>query len=287
MTTNVPTDGFANLNAPAAPPKDAAPGFVVPPLDAPAGTPPVVPVATPAQNTDALAAAVAALTAAMTPTAGAAVPVDTGGTGPGPDGQSLNTLDPKVLEDPNLRSMAEAFKMLGAGLDFDRVFAKALDSGDPSLLDIAYLKEKGGANVAGLQGLAESIIRMVNSKAEQSQAEVHALAGSKENWEAATTAFNAKAPQEFKLAVQQMFNSGKSAHITAAAKLVVQFAKGQGYVPTPAGLLSTGAGSPSGQALSKTAFQVELRKLNSQDPDYTDKRNELFSRRAMGKQLGQ
>jgi hypothetical protein len=82
-------------------------------------------------------------------------------------------------------------------------------------------------------------------------------------------------------------DSGKDTQIKAAAELVVQFAKSQGFVPTPATLLNTGASTSfAGQGLSKEDFQSELRKLSPQSRDFEAKRGELFSRRQVGKQVG-
>lgn len=282
MTEQVVTQGFAvppipgaitpPLGAAAVPPANAQPGFVPPqPL-------PVLPAAG-ASNTE-LAAAVAKLTEAM-----AAKPVETP-VAVEPIANSLNALDPSTLEDPTLRSMASAFKMLGTGLDFDRIFAKAIDAGDPKLLDLAYLREKAGANADGLVGLAESIVNFTNQQAIQQTAAIYALAGGEAQWQAATAAFNTNAPAEYKLAVKQLIDSGNKANIEAGAKLVTQFALGQGYVPTPGSMLNAGAGNPTGSGLDKTTFQAELQKLNQNDRDYNAKREDLFARRRLGQQIG-
>ena len=285
MTTPVQTSGFVvppNGGQPAV--STMAPGFVpsmgqLPPIPEVPATPAAAPaVAAPAE--DATAALVAQLTAALAskeaaPEPAAVVPAE-----------SLNALDPSKLEDPTLRSMATAFKMLGADLDIDRIFGKAIDAGDPKLLDLAYLREKAGANADGLVGLAESIVQYVELQAEKSEQAVYALAGGEAEWNAASAAFNTSAPKEFKMVVVKMLDSGNTEQVQAAAKLVVQFAKGQGYVPNPGALLTATSGAPTGSALSKADFQIELQKLNPNDRDYQNRRGELFARRAIGKSLG-
>lgn len=258
------------LDAAAVPPKNMQPGFA--PLN----------VLQPGTSNEELAAQVAKLTAAMAEKP-AQVAEPTVLTDPKIE---YNSLDPSTIDDPTLRSMAGAFKMLGAGLDFDRIFAKAIDAGDPKLLDIAYLREKAGANADGLVGLAESIVNFTSQQATAQQSAVHAMAGGEAQWVAAITAFNAKAPAEYKLAVQQLIDSGKKSNIEAGAKLVVQYALGQGYVPTPAGLLNAGAGSPTGNGLSKADFQTELQKLNPNARDHNEQRANLFARRTLGRQTG-
>lgn len=269
----IPTQPQPPLNAGVAPPVDAQPGFV---------KPAELPALTKAGATnEELASAVEKLTAALAAQTKEAEPA---AADPAPE--SYNALDPSTIEDPTLRSMATSFKLLGNGLDFDRIFSKAIDAGDPKLLDINYLREKGGANAEGLVGLAESIVNFTNQQAIAQQNAIFAMAGGEEQWRAATAAFNEKAPAEYKLAVKQLIDSRVKANIEAGAKLVTQFALGQGYVPTKAGLLSAGAGAPSGVGLDKATFQAELRKLNPNSADYATQRADLFARRTLGKQTG-
>lgn len=264
-------------------------GFAIPPgAPAPASAPPLQPLEVkplpsipggnaPTQSTDALAAAVEALTASLA--AQPAAPVQA-------TENSLNALDPNTLDDPTLRSMAGAFKMLGKDLDFDRVFGKALEAGDPNLLDLNYLKDKGGANAQGLADLATSIVALINQKATAQADAVYKLAGGADQWNAATAAFNKNAPQELRLAVAQLADSGKEANVSAAAKLVMQYSQGQGFVPNTTTLLTSGGGSIQEQALDKAGFQEALNKLDPNARDFVAKRSELFARRALGKQLG-
>lgn len=268
-----PVGNTPPLGAAAVPPANAQPGFVTPQAL------PVLPAAP--QSTAELAAAVTKLTEAM-----AAKPAEPAKAAEPAVADSLNALNPDTIEDPTLRSMASAFKILGAGLDFDRIFAKAIDAGDPKLLDLAYLREKAGANADGLVGLAESIVNFTNQQAQEQAKAIYALAGGETQWNAATAAFNANAPAEYKLAVKQLIDSGVRSNVEAGAKLVTQFALGQGYVPTPAGLINSESGAPQGASLSKVEFQAELRKLNPNDRDYMDKRESLFARRRLGNTQG-
>lgn len=264
------------------PPPNMQPGFVVPP------GPPVV--QEPAKATEpapnALDAQVSALLAALKATQAPAAPEPVQGavTTPG----KLNDLDPAVIEDPILRSMATVMQTIGKDLDLDRVFSKALDHGDASLLDLAYLREKGGVNAPQLITIAEGIVQAVNAQADAVTAEVHNLAGGAQNWDAAVAAFNKQAPVEFRQVVAMMLDSKEKSKISAGAKLVVEFAKGSGLVPNVNKLVQNGgAAVPAALALTKEGFQAELRKLNPNDRDFGEQREALFSRRAMGRQLGQ
>lgn len=183
--------------------------------------------------------------------------------------------------------MATVMRTAGKGLDMDRVLGKALEHGSTDLIDVAYLKEKAGDTAEDLLAIARGIVEAVNAKAIEQEKAVFALAGSEANWHASVAAFNKSAAPELRAVIVQMFNSGNAASIEAAGKLVVQFAKGTGAVPSPAALVTNGGAAPAiGQALSKDEFQSELRKLNPQDRDYVARRGDLYARRQAGKQLG-
>ncbi len=273
MTQPVPTDGF---NVPgttpggAAPPANAQPGFV-PPQPAPAApAPAAAPTGDVAALTAALTAALAAQNAAPAPAATPAVPTQIEASG-----------------DPILDSMAAVLQTAVPGVDLDRLLGKAVEYGDANLIDLAYLQEKGGANSAQLLRIAQGIVQTVNAKTAAVTGEVHALAGSEANWNACAAAFNQKADPALKAVTKQMLDSKNNEQIKAAAKLIVDFAKGTGIVPTQAGLVqNVGAVPVSGQGLSKDEFQAELRKLNPQDRGFVAAREQLYARRAMGKQLG-
>lgn len=269
--------GSANI-----PPGELKPGFVTP------NQQPVVPVAAaPAAQPSNLDASIAALLAALqtqqpaTPVA--AAPDATQAATPG----KLNTLDVSTLEDPILRSMATIMQTVGQGLDMDRVFGKALEHGDASLLDAAYLREKGGANAAQLQSIAEGIVQAVNAQAEAVTKEIHGMAGGASQWDASVAAFNKAAPPELRQVVTMMLDSEKRSQISAGAKLVVEYAKSSGIVPNVSALIQNGgAAASAAQALNKEGFQSELRKLNPNSREYQAQRESLFARRQQGRQLG-
>jgi len=59
---------------------------------------------------------------------------------------NVNTFNPESITDPTIRSMATVLQSIGKDLDLTRVIGRALADGDVSLIDYAYLHEKGGAN---------------------------------------------------------------------------------------------------------------------------------------------
>lgn len=293
MTQAVPTNGFivpptgsgANI-----PPPNMTPGHVAPPPSLDAAPPTVTPPATTAApavppTTPDLSAAIAALTAALgtqAPPANAE-PASTN-AGPAVD---LNTYDVAQLGDPILQSMATVLQTVGKGIDLNRAIGNAIEHGDASLVDSAYLVEAGGDNAQQLITIAKGLVQAIEAKAAQVTTQVHTMAGGEAQWGACSAAFNTSAPAELKLVVKQMLDSNKPDLITAGAKIVVEFGKTSGHIPSPAPSVYNGAaGVPAAMALDKFEFQAELRKLDTSDRQFEAKRNELFARRQLGKQLG-
>lgn len=324
MTTHVPTNGFA---APPAAPAAVAPaapavpqgGFQVPPAGAPAqvpaqpsgngtpitppgmqpgwvqqpqGTVPAHPQGTqPAQQTQAPAQPavdVAALVqAALAEQKAAEKPAPTEQPRPEWMGTSANDFDVNTIENPTIRAMATVLQTAGKDLDLDRVLGKALVHGDASLVDVAYLAEKGGAQAAQLTQIAKGIVDAVNAESERITSEVYALAGGEAQWSAAASAFNQSAPQELRAVVAQMLNSTSPQQIKAGAKLVAEFGKQSGMLPQQgAALLQTAAGSMNAQGLSAADFKTELAKLNPNSANFIQEREALFARRQLGRRTG-
>lgn len=298
MTEPVATNGFNGVPgastvggsiAPQAPTNQPVP---IPAPQSPSA-PPQAPQGTSGtpEGDQGFAAAIAALTAALQPKQGTPEAPQEGTPEipevPGkPETGPLNDLNAYDIADPVIRSMALALQTGVKGLDVDRALGVALERGDPSLIDRAYLVEKFGADAQHRITLAEGIIAAVNAKATEAASAVYALAGGKESWRACSAAFNNGAPQALKAVVVNMLNSGDTGQVSAASQLVVEFAKGQGIVPNSNPLVSAGATVPAGQALSKAQFQAELFKLDKDSADFAEQQSALFARRALGRKLG-
>lgn len=188
--------------------------------------------------------------------------------------------------DAVLNSFTEVFLSVGAGIDMDRAFGKAMMYGNPALIDTAYINEKGGASAAQLNTLANAIVERVTAQTTASTEAIHASAGGKAQWDAASSAFNTNAPAHVKQVVAAMLNSGNQASIEAAAKSIVEFSRTGGLVPTPATLLQSGNSDASGQAIGKEEFQKLHYKLDPNSRTYQQERESLYQRRLLGKQLG-
>lgn len=274
-------------------------GFQIPGGNAPQASQPAQQVQEPAQQTQQtqqqapatgdLSAAIAALTAALgtqqtqqAPQSGEADATVTAGI----PTSNLNSYDVAGIEDPTIRSMATVLQFAAKDLDLDRAIGRALGDGRADLIDFAYIKEKGGAQADQIINIAKGIVEAVAAKSASITAEVHALAGDENGWNAGVAVFNQGAPQELRLVVAQMLDSGKADLIKAGAKIVVEFSKSSGYLPSGKAGIVAAAGTPAAQALSKADFQSELQKLNPQDRQFNEKRAELFTRRALGRKLG-
>lgn len=192
-----------------------------------------------------------------------------------------------VGTDPLLVSMTSILSTSVPGLDLDRAIGKAIEFGDTRLIDMAYLREKGGANAAHALALAEGIVQRVQAQTNEATQAVYSVAGDQAQWQAASAAFNASAPQHMKVVIATLLDSGNKDSIKAAAQTVVDFARGSGFIATPGQFINAGAtGGNAAQALDKVGFQEALRKLDKNSRTFEQDRAELFARRGLGKSLG-
>lgn len=205
--------------------------------------------------------------------------------------QNLNQFDVNTLQDPVLRSMGQMIQVVGKDLDLSRVMGNALAHQDPSLIDIAYLVEKGGAQAGQIAQMAQSLVASVGAVSERTTQEVYASAGGQAQWNAATAVFNQSAPPAYKEVVTQMLNSGDPGKIRAAAQTIVEFGAQGGYMPNPAQGIGNmaNAGLGGGAGLSAQEFQTALQELNGKrnsHPNWEQAYQDLFAQRAHGKRLG-
>jgi hypothetical protein len=162
--------------------------------------------------------------------------------------------------------------------------AKAIEYGDANLIDIAHLTEKGGANAAHLVQVAQSLVQNAVETERRQVATLHARAGGEANFNSAVQAFNSTAPEQVKMIVRALTDSGNEAQVLAGVDLMLQYS--QGATVQPAGLIQSGAGATIAAGLSKEGFQAELGKLDRGAANYEAQRQELFARRAYGKHQG-
>lgn len=189
--------------------------------------------------------------------------------------------------DPVLTSLHTAFSSVGKGIDLDRALGHALSLGRPDLIDVAYIKEKGGDSAEALVKIAKGIVDRVQTQSAAATTAVYSVAGSEADWNAAASAFNQSAPAHLKTVIAGLLDSGNKDAIKQAAQAVVDYSKQNGLVANPAQLVNAGAtGLSSAQAMSKGEFQDALFKLDPNNRNYATDREALLQRRFLGKQLG-
>lgn len=201
---------------------------------------------------------------------------------------SVNEFNVDSIDDPIIRSMASVLKVAGDGLDLDRVLGNALALGDPNLVDVAYIAERGGKNAQQIAEIAKGIVQAVNAKSDAITHEIHALAGGEAQWSQAAAVFNKTAPSELREIVKSLLDSTDSNKIKAGAKIVNEFGRASGQLPRQGASLLSGAPAANAGAagLTAAAFKAELHKLDPNKPGFLEARADLFARRAAGKRRG-
>lgn len=198
----------------------------------------------------------------------------------------------KVVEagtqDPFISTTFETIALVAPNLDLARALGTAIERGDSSLIDRAYLRDAGGDKADRLIKLAENMVKHVEQQSTALIADIHRYAGGEQGWDTATTAFNTSAPDYLKQYVIDALNSANPTKIRQGAAVVMEFVKRNGSVPTaPSGHVQAGGGIPASQSgLSKAEYQAERAKLNRNDRGYNDAARELDARRAIGKKAG-
>lgn len=206
---------------------------------------------------------------------------------PVPAEELIGLVNEAANSNPLIASQIALLTSTAPSIDLNRAIGKALEYEDLALIDVAYIKEAGGANAAHVETVAKSLVQTCLAAAEEAVQGVYRAAGGEAQWNAAAAAFNKSAPEHLKAVVGPLVKSGDPKKIAAGVKFVLEFAQKEGHVATPAELVQGGQGAPaSSQALSKAEFQTELRKLDPQSRTFIQDRQELFRRRSLGKQLG-
>jgi hypothetical protein len=130
---------------------------------------------------------------------------------PQPEVAALITVDVgNTAFNAAIASFATSAKATDA--DIQRAIGVAMERGDASLIDKAFIAEKFGANAEAFATIAESAVqesaqRVVAQKAAVDAAVVE-VAGSPENWQKHVAAFNETAPEHIQKAAKAMLDGG-------------------------------------------------------------------------------
>ena len=210
---------------------------------------------------------------------------------PVPEGSvDYNAYDVSELGDSTLTHAVETMRRAFPTLDINRAIGKALDTGDPHLIDQYYLREVGGAHADILEGQARLILDRVASIESNITNEAHELAGGKERWDTVTHIFNSKAPQHLRDMVKGALDRGGPQNYKAAIQTVLDFARQGGHVPQPNQRFdgAQGGNQNSLEPLSQADYIHELSKLRDlPKAERYLKEDQLARRRVATAQRGQ
>lgn len=171
--------------------------------------------------------------------------------------------------------------------DIERATAKAIEYGDPNLIDRAFLRERFGDRADEATAIAEAVLEQADTQRAAVVQSVYAVAGGKEGWDKALSVYKENAPKGLQKAIQLMFDSGDNSAVTEAATLVVEFANNSGLVVKGAGSRQVaGSGTQESQGLSAGEFKAAMSKLNQSSRSYREDYARLIELRSIGKQLG-
>ena len=159
----------------------------------------------------------------------------------------------------------------GSDVDLGRAFNKAVEHGDASLIDEAYLREKLGENADAVIQQATSLFEYSTHKAQEALSAVYEAAGGQEVLEQASKFFNASADPAEKAEIMYLLDSGNKDLMTRAAQRIVQFAQ-QGGMTYQRGKQPIGNPSTA-KGLSKAEYIAEIQKPNISPERYEELRN--------------
>ena len=172
--------------------------------------------------------------------------------------------------------------------DMVRAIGKAVERGDETLIDTAFIKERFGEHAAYAEMLAKAYLQDQVGQAQRAVQAAHDMVGGKANWDAMTQVFNAKAPEHLRAAARALADSG---NIEGAAKLVVETAQGMGLVPKLSPKLQGGGAindalDAKGFKDAYAALRKEAGNQSLESAKFKPRLEALMARRAAGKAKG-
>lgn len=189
--------------------------------------------------------------------------------------------------DPVVQSLLDAVSLAAPEVNLERALGKALEHGDPSLIDREYLKEAHPQGHAKLAKLAEQLVATVEHRATELQKQVYAMVGGEQNWSNAVQVFNSKAPDAVRKAVATMLDSRNPEQILAGASMVQQYGQQAGYLAQVTTSPLGGAPvAPAQTGITYAQFKEALGKIDTRTGDYAGQWAALLAQRAQGKAQG-
>lgn len=177
-----------------------------------------------------------------------------------------------------------------SGAELAQIMSKALQHGDPSLLDGTLIEQKYPQYKEPLKQLTIAHIQQAQQHQKAVTDTAYGVAGSKENWDMAVQVFKKTAPQYLYETVKAMINSGK---VKEGAEMIMQTVAQNGFNPKPTATLQ-GGGVGGVQGLSYDQFKQEMAKLSQEagnrslegNGEYARRYQDLLARRHAGRLAG-
>lgn len=173
--------------------------------------------------------------------------------------------------------------------DMQRAVAAAIKTGDASLIDEAFIKEKFGEHAEFATSLAKAYIQDSQEQEQRLVQGIYSAAGGKEQWDYMNQVFQGSAPEYLKNIVQAAVQAGT---LEDAAQVVIQYAQSAGVTPQNKGVVHGSGGTGLG-ALSQSEFReayAALRKeagnQSLESPKFKPKLDALYARRQAGMSMG-
>lgn len=170
--------------------------------------------------------------------------------------------------------------------DLQRAIKSAMEYGDPSLIDDAFLAERFKDRAGEARQIAEAVLEQSSIERTRLVEAVYAQAGDKGKWDASLAVYKQHAAPGLQKAIQMMFDSGDATSVKEAAALVVDFAKNSGVLADVGGRVTAGSGVAEAAGLSAADLKAAIGKLNQSSRTYRDDYNKLIEMRRVGRSLG-
>lgn len=201
----------------------------------------------------------------------------------------LNDIAPDDIDDPNTARFVRLLDAHYPNIDRERVLGRALEYGDPDLIDINYLKEVVGDQYDIVLPFFEDIVEQQSQGFEAVVNEIHEFVGGKAQWEGIANAFATNAPASVRNVVKQLVDSNKLEDVKQGIEFIVDFAQRNGLAAKQPQRVNSYGQSTGGDTLTAEQFRAALRELGGRnsDPKRYDTQVEILRKqRAAGIELG-
>lgn len=194
-----------------------------------------------------------------------------------------------VGDDPNAKRLITLLDTHYPTLDRERIVGRALEYGDPDLIDVNYLRDQMGDLADTFLGFFEDLVTERASSYDELVEEVYEFVGGKEQWDLVAKTFRSKAPAHIINTVRSLVDSTNRDEVEQGLKFIYDYSIQTGLVDKTPKRVATGGGGAGGDGLSAEQFSKALKELGHRNKDpktYDATVASLRQRRATGISLG-